>query len=252
MICNNKIMIPKVIHYFWFGRNPLPPLAVKCIESWKKFLPDYEIKEWNEDNFDVNMTQYTREAYEAKKYAFVSDFARFWILYQYGGVYFDTDVEVLKPMDVILGKGSFMGCETDKTTGVNTDITVAPGLGFACEAGNIFLKDIIEIYKEKSYKKDFANNGCKTIVDYTTELLLSKGLKNTTDIQCIDNIHIYPTEYFNPINIVTHRMHITKKTYSIHHYTATWKEESFIDKVKNTIRPLIPEQILKWYNNTGK
>ena len=77
-------MIPKVIHYCWFGRNPLPPLAIKCIESWRKYLPDYEIKEWNEDNFDVNIISYTQEAYQAKKYAFVSDYARFWILYKYG------------------------------------------------------------------------------------------------------------------------------------------------------------------------
>ena len=106
-------MIPKVIHYCWFGRNSLPPLAVKCLESWKRFFPDYEIKEWNEDNFDVNIISYTAEAYRVKKYAFVSDYARFWILYHYGGLYFDTDVEVIKSMDDIIAKGSFMGCEKD-------------------------------------------------------------------------------------------------------------------------------------------
>jgi len=106
-----EVMIPKVIHYCWFGRNSLPPLAVKCLESWKRFFPDYEIKEWNEDNFDVNIISYTAEAYRVKKYAFVSDYARFWILYHYGGLYFDTDVEVIKSMDDIIAKGSFMGCE---------------------------------------------------------------------------------------------------------------------------------------------
>ena len=106
-------MIPKIIHYCWFGRNPLPELAQKCIASWKKYLPDYEIKEWNEDNFDVNIIPYTAEAYAAKKYAFVSDYARFWILYKYGGIYFDTDVEVIRPIDDIIAKGNFMGCETD-------------------------------------------------------------------------------------------------------------------------------------------
>ena len=109
----NHIMIPKIIHYCWFGRNPLPELAQKCIASWKKYLPDYEIKEWNEDNFDVNIIPYTAEAYAAKKYAFVSDYARFWILYKYGGIYFDTDVEVIRPIDDIIAKGNFMGCETD-------------------------------------------------------------------------------------------------------------------------------------------
>ena len=105
----NNSQIPKVIHYCWFGRNPLPPLAEKCIASWRKFLPDYEIKEWNEDNFDVTMNAYIEEAYHMKKYAFVSDFARFYVLYHHGGVYFDIDVEVIKPMDDILAKGPFMG-----------------------------------------------------------------------------------------------------------------------------------------------
>ena len=99
-------MIPKIIHYCWFGRGPLPELAQKCIASWKKYLPDYEIKEWNEDNFDVNILPYTAEAYQAKKYAGVSDYARFWILYQYGGIYFDTDVEVIRPIDDIVVRGN--------------------------------------------------------------------------------------------------------------------------------------------------
>ena len=110
-------MIPKVIHYCWFGGNPLPASAKKCIASWRKYLPDYEIKEWNESNFDVNIIPYTAEAYKAKKYAFVSDYARFWILYKYGGLYFDTDVEVIKNMDDIIAKGAFMGCENEAKPG---------------------------------------------------------------------------------------------------------------------------------------
>ena len=136
-------MIPKVIHYCWFGRNPLPPLALKCIESWKKFFPDYEIKEWNEDNFDINIIPYTKEAYEAKKYAFVSDYARFWILYQYGGVYFDTDVEVIKDMRPLVVCGNFMGKEIGalmKTKNGNEVACVNPGLGLAASKGNLFLK----------------------------------------------------------------------------------------------------------------
>lgn len=118
-------MIPKIIHYCWFGRGPLPELAQKCIASWKKYLPDYEIKEWNEDNFDVNIIPYTAEAYQAKKYAFVSDYARFWILYQYGGIYFDTDVEVIRPMDDIISKGNFMGFETDPKPQLKADASEA-------------------------------------------------------------------------------------------------------------------------------
>ena len=124
-------MIPKIIHYCWFGRNPLPELALKCIASWKKYMPDYEIKEWNEDNFDVNIIPYTAEAYAQKKYAFVSDYARFWILYRYGGIYFDTDVEVIRPIDDIIARGNFMGFETDPNPkkGDASEGRVAPGRG---------------------------------------------------------------------------------------------------------------------------
>lgn len=109
-------MIPKIIHYCWFGGNPLPEDAKKCIASWKKYLPDYEIKEWNESNFDVNCCPYVKEAYEAKKYAFVSDYARFHVLYREGGLYFDTDVEVIKNMDYIIAAGNFMGFEKSLAT----------------------------------------------------------------------------------------------------------------------------------------
>ena len=148
-------MIPKIIHYCWFGKNLLPKSAKECIASWKKFFPDYEIKEWNEDNFNINITTYTAEAYKAKKYAFVSDYARFWILYNYGGLYFDTDVEVLKPMDDIMAKGGFMGMEKAEGSTLdnfdNNTILIAPGLGLAVEKGHTFYKEILEIYNKKHF-----------------------------------------------------------------------------------------------------
>ena len=135
-------MIPKIIHYCWFGGNPLPELAQKCIASWKKYCPDYEIKEWNETNFDLNCCDYVREAYEAKKWAFVSDYARFWILYHEGGVYFDTDVEVPKPIDTIVEKGSFMGCEKSNQWPLGLVWQQSPGL--ACiKKGWISMKQSI-------------------------------------------------------------------------------------------------------------
>ena len=136
-------MIPKIIHYCWFGRNPRPASAKKCIASWRKYLPDYEIKEWNEDNFDVNIIPYTQQAYEMKKYAFVSDYARFWILYHYGGLYFDTDVEVIKSFDDIVDKGAFMGLEIDGTK-KDTKIAIAPGLGLGAETGMSIYYQILE------------------------------------------------------------------------------------------------------------
>ena len=187
-------MIPKVIHYCWFGRNPLPSLAIKCIESWRKYLPDYEIKEWNEDNFDVNIIPYTQEAYQVGKYAFVSDYARFWILYKYGGLYFDTDVEVIKPMDDIIARGPFMGCEKDVS---DTSVaSVAPGLGLGVNPGLGLYKEILEMYSKLSFVNKDGTYNQKTIVQYTTEILCEYGLKEGNEIQECAGVWIYPKEYF--------------------------------------------------------
>jgi len=216
-------MIPKVIHYCWFGRNSLPKLAQDCIESWKKYLPDYEIKEWNENNFDVDSIPYTKEAYGAKKYAFVSDYARFWILYHYGGIYFDTDVEVIKPMDDIINYGPFMGCENTAESGATPmELGVAPGLGLGCNPGLIFFKEMLDLYATLRFINPDGTYNQKTIVAYTTEMLCKYGLKNMDEIQkCVD-IWIYPKEYFCPLDYRTKEMKITRNTYSIHHYTASW------------------------------
>lgn len=221
-------MIPKVIHYCWFGRNPLPPLAIKCIESWRKYLPDYEIKEWNEDNFDVNIIKYTKEAYKAKKYAFVSDYARFWILYNYGGLYFDTDVEILKPMNEIIVRGSFMGCENKandmSTTSIKSglELGVNPGLGLGVTPGHGLYKEILDIYANLHFIKDDGSLNMRTVVDYTTELLCEQGLRKTNEIQECAGVWIYPKEYFCPIDYKTNKCVITSNTYTIHHYAASW------------------------------
>lgn len=216
-------MIPKVIHYCWFGRNPLPSLAIKCIESWRKYLPDYEIKEWNEDNFDVNIIPYTQEAYQVGKYAFVSDYARFWILYKYGGLYFDTDVEVIKPMDDIIARGPFMGCEKDVS---DTSVaSVAPGLGL--------YKEILEMYSKLSFVNKDGTYNQKTIVQYTTEILCEYGLKEGNEIQECAGVWIYPKEYFCPLD-QTLTLHITSNTRSIHHYDSSWlsPQKRIIKKIK--------------------
>ena len=142
--------IPKVIHYCWFGRKQLPKDAVDCIESWKKYYPDYEIVEWNEDNFNVNICDYVKEAYAEKKWAFVSDYARFWILYNYGGLYFDTDVEVIKRASDIIAKGSFMGNEYGLEQ--NT-VLVNPGLGMGAEKGLAFFKTVLDYYNNIHFDK---------------------------------------------------------------------------------------------------
>lgn len=215
-------MIPKVIHYCWFGRNPLPAEAKMCIESWKEYLPDYEIKEWNESNFNVNIIPYTAEAYRAQKYAFVSDYARFWILYNYGGLYFDTDVQVIKPIDDIIAKGPFMGCELAPDKNKKLVPAIAPGLGLGVTPGHKLYEQILDVYKNK-HLFSFKGLITETVVGIVTRLLLDKKNDfNLMNICNIEGITIYPNDYFCPIIALTGEMKITENTRSIHHYTATW------------------------------
>ncbi len=213
-------MIPKVIHYCWFGGAELPPLAKRCIASWRKFLPDYEIVEWNEKNFDVNQILYTRQAYAAKKYAFVSDYARFKILYDQGGLYFDTDVEVIRPLDDIIANGPFMGCETDADPSTGTPMTVAPGLGLGARVGEPLYMEILDYYDKLSFIGSDGQHNLLTVVDYTTDLLRRHGLKDVPGIQSCFDILIYPKEYFCPYYHTIVRP--TPNSRTIHWYAGTW------------------------------
>lgn len=217
-------MIPKIIHYCWFGGKPLPKSAIKCIKSWRKFFPDYEIKEWNESNFDVNMMTYTREAYAAQKYAFVSDVARFWILYREGGVYFDTDVEVIAPMNDIIESGPFMGVEAMDVYEKGWP-AINPGLGIAVGKGNEFYHSMLAYYEQIHYCDSNSNPLPGTVVLHTTKLLKEKGLKPQEGIQCVGGIWIYPPEYFCPLEDATGILRKTPKTRSIHWYSKTWNDK---------------------------
>ncbi|GMO37881.1 MAG: glycosyltransferase [Termitinemataceae bacterium] len=207
-------MIPKIIHYCWFGGNQLPELALNCIASWKKYFPDFEIKEWNESNYNVHKIAYTSEAYNAKKYAFVSDYARFDILYQYGGIYFDTDVEVIKSFDDILQNGGFMGLESVGK--------VAAGLGIGCNAGLGICYQVLEFYATLHFLNKDSSYNLKTIVEYVSEILIKNGLKKENAIQVLNGVIVYPIEYFAPKSFITGKLEITKNTYSIHHYHDSW------------------------------
>lgn len=218
-------MIPKVIHYCWFGRKPLPAIARRCIASWKTFLPDYKIQEWNEDNFDINIIPYVTEAYNAKKYAFVSDYARFWILYNYGGLYFDTDVEILRKMDYIIDKGPFMGFEQpdEETKQFNkSKYCVAPGLGLGVNPGLGLYKEILDYYNTLHFLGADGKPNPITIVKHTTDILKSKGLKLNNELQQIDGVWIYPWETFCPQSYFTKKIQISKDTVSIHLYSDSW------------------------------
>lgn len=250
LILNSGFMskeITKVIHYCWFGRNPLPESAQKCIASWRKYLPDYEIIEWNEDNYDVNSIPYTAQAYEAKKYAFVSDYARFKILYEYGGLYFDTDVEVIRPLGDIIASGPFMGFEIDPDgKGYRGD--VAPGLGLGAFPKMELYSDIMKAYKTFKFLNEDGSTNTKTVVKYITEILETKGLSSVKGIQEIDGLTIYPKEYFNPLNDNTGVLKVTENTRSIHWYAKSWlkPKNKLYSKIIKMCHRLFGDNSLSW------
>lgn len=240
-------MIPKIIHYCWFGNSPLPESAVMCIDSWRRYMPDYEIRRWDESNFDIAIIPYTKEAYEEGKYAFVSDFARFWILYNYGGIYFDTDVEMIRPIYDIVDSGSFMGCERDSFRLNATMPGVAPGLGMGAHKGHKLLLEFLEMYNDLHFVTNGVHN-LKTVDQYTTELLAKYDLKLTDKVQLVAETNIYPGEYFGPISVITKRLHITDNTRTIHHYAATWQSKSLMSTIKKRLREVLPERLLLYIN----
>lgn len=217
-------MIPKKIHYCWFGRGKKPKLAEKCIASWKKYCMDYEIIEWNEDNFDVYTNAYTKWCYENKKYAFLSDYVRLLVVYQYGGVYFDTDVEVIRNLDFLLENQSFFGFETEGTDSLNYNYSdlnsglgfgsVASGLGFGSVASGLALKTMLKEYDQLLDGK----HGVIMCPKLNTEALVKLGLKRDGSYQSFSWGTVYPKEYFNPYESTIGRLNITKNTVSIHWY----------------------------------
>ena len=210
--------IPKVIHYCWFGRGKMPGLAEKCIASWKKYCPDYEIVCINEDNFDISENRYAREAYEAGKWAFVSDYARLRVLYDEGGIYFDTDVELIKPLDDIIAERGYMGFADN---GI-----VSTGLGFACEKGNELIGALLADYDGIPFILPDGTCDLTPCPNRNIATMVKLGLDISIKDQIFMGIHFYPEEYFCPINYYTGKKRITKNTYSIHHYCASWTSKT--------------------------
>lgn len=211
-------MIPKIIHYCWFGKNPLPPVVIQCMNSWRIYCPDYQIIEWNESNFDVFSCPYTAQAYEAKMWAFVSDYARIKILYEHGGIYMDTDVELLKNIDPLLSDRGFMGFETK--LGVNS------GLIAGSELKLPIIGELIEEYKQYIFTREDGSLNLTSCVEYQTALLQKHGLVKENRIQFVEGVKIYPTVYFCPLNHFTGAINIKEETYSIHRYEGTWANET--------------------------
>ena len=220
-------MIPKIIHYCWFSGNPLPELAQKCIASWKKYCPDYEIKEWNESNYDVTKNAYMYEAYQAKKWGFVPDYARLDIIYEHGGIYLDTDVELLKPLDDLLLNEAFMGFEDG--------IHVSPGLAIGAIPRFPLIGELKNgIYDHRLFTKADGSFDITPSPQMNTAELVKKGLRQDNSKQMIEGMTIFPTDYFCPKDFETKKLRITKNTVSIHHFDGSWVSEE--DKYRIVLR----------------
>lgn len=215
--------IPKIIHYCWFGNNPKPASVIKCIESWKKYCPDYKIIEWSEKNINIDdMCNYCKQAYEEKAWGFVPDYIRLWIIYNYGGIYLDTDVQIIKNFDDLLENHIFLGVE--KCGG---NLLTNMGSGFGAEKNNEFIYKHMQIYKNLNFRLADGTLNRKPSPHYTTECLNSMNiyLKNDLDIIYEKEITVYPPRYFSPKDFETGIINITPDTYSVHHYDASWYDE---------------------------
>lgn len=213
-------MIPKIIHYCWFGGKRKPKLARKCIKSWKKILPEYQFKEWNEQNFDINCNQYVKEAYNAKKFAFVTDYVRLYALYTEGGIYMDTDVEVLKPLDQFLVHPAFSGYES------NSDIST--GI-MASEKGGKWVKDQLSHYDIARFLHPDGSFNLTTNVEVITQYMIPLGLRRDNTYQDFPNlITLYPSDVFCPKSWKTGEINLTENTHTIHHFAGSWLPKKHI------------------------
>lgn len=233
----NQINIPKIIHYIWIGANPKPSLVIKCIESWKRYLPDYKIIEWNESNYNIGKHPYMISAYKSSKWAFVSDYIRFDVLYQYGGIYLDTDVEFLSPLpEDMLAQECFSCCEPN---GV-----ISPGLIMGCRPGCSMVKEILT-----SWPLKFEPENLVTVNEIVTLYLQKHGYQIVDKKQTINNFTIYPSDYFCSYDVEIGEPQISEKSISIHHYASTWRKKGVKNKIQVIVKNILG---IKWYRKILK
>ena len=218
-------MIPKVIHYCWFGGSPLPEDANKCLESWKKHCPEYKIIEWNESNFDINSNCYIKEAYEAKKYAFVTDYVRLFVMYEYGGIYMDTDVELVKNLDDFLKNHAFSGFESANS--------IPTGI-MASEKHFKLFGDLLKYYENKHFLNDDGSYDTTTNTVTITEMCKKYGLVLNNKYQVIDGFALYPNDYFCPFENETGMLKKTDNTVAIHWFAKSWVNDESAKLLKFT------------------
>lgn len=226
-------MIPRIIHYCWFGLGPIPEMAQKCIASWHKYMPDYEYKLWNEDNFDIHCNPYVQEAYESRKFAFVTDYVRLYALYYEGGIYMDTDVEVLKPYDDLLSLTGFTGYEGSKY--------LPPVTGtIASEAGNEWVKEQLDAYDGIHFLLPDGSMDLTTNTVRISRIMKQGGFIQDGKKKEYKGMHIFPVEYFCPRQ-TTGEILITKDTYCDHHFLGSWSGGK---KKKNVLLSIIGQKTM--------
>ena len=209
-------MIPKIIHYCWFGNQDYPENVKKYIDSWKKYLPEYKFMLWNEKNFDYKKTVFTKQAYENKKYAFVSDYVRLYALKNYGGIYLDTDVELISNLDDILNDDLVLGYE-EEDSGVASCF-------IGSKKNHIFINKLMDYYEKKSFLNSDGSYDMRP-----NTLIIEENLKSNYNIVLDgketlleDNIHIYTYDYFHPMSLISGKMRTTSNTKAIHWHTLSW------------------------------
>ncbi|MBQ8958957.1 MAG: glycosyl transferase [Bacteroidales bacterium] len=211
-------MIPKTIHYCWFGRGEMPEMVQKCVASWHRFMPDWEYRLWNEDNFDVNSVPYTKEAYEAKKYAFVSDYVRLWALYNEGGLYIDVDFEVYKPFDDLLCWDAFAGFEGSKHSPLMTAVIASRNHG-------AWVKEQLDAYSGRHFVKDDGSFDVTTNVQFITAIMQGNGFVADGKEQDYLDLHVFPVDYFCPRQTTGEYIR-TENTYCEHLGLGSWAGQS--------------------------
>lgn len=228
-------MIPKIIHYCWLSGNELPDKTLRCISSWKKYLPDYEIMLWDLSRFDINRLNWTREAYENKKFAFASDYIRFYALYNYGGIYLDSDVEVLRNMDNLLKLDFFCGYEYE-------GLPEAAIIGSAKK--QMWALNCMQWYENNNFKNmdgSFNMKVAPVIFQSGLEKVLGEKLidKNQVEYYVNDTYCIFPYDYFSPKNSFNGNVSVTDNSYTIHHFNADWAQKNKKIKLKKNIHLLL-------------
>lgn len=219
-------LIPKKIHYCWFSRKAMPEYLLMCIESWRKFCPDYEIVRWDEDNYDVEKNLYMKQAYEAKKWGFVPDIARLDILYEHGGIYLDTDVELVKSLDELLYLPAFTGVE--KWGNINM------GGGSGAMPHHPLIKRMLDFRSNEKFVLEDGNLNLMTCGFYETKPLIELGMEPNNTVQKIGNMVIYSSEYFHPYDYMSGELTMTENTFSIHHFNGGWLDEKHMSERNKT------------------